>query len=120
MHFLSRILILIVLLSAMILPASAKRVAPEPVVPVIFNSVEYSAPFEFMGFVVATDVNDRKVLWKKRIYSIHYIPYLETDVQDVFITSLSIEGNDLIIRNEDDCKFSLNLTSRKVSKIKAC
>ena len=72
-----------------------------------------------MGFVVATNVNSREVLWKQRIYSIYYIPFLERDVQNTYISSLSAEGDNLIITNEKGSKFLLNLASRAVTKIKA-
>jgi len=71
-----------------------------------------------MGVVVATDQPSRKKLWQKRIYRVTRNPALESDVQDVFITSLAIEGNALIIRNERGEQFVLELSTRKVIKRK--
>lgn len=120
MKLLTRIFAIFVSATAAVSPVSAKRLAPRPVTPVIVNSVEYSAPVDFVGVVVATDVSSREVLWKKRIYRIRYLPFLETDVQDVYISSLSIEGNALIVANERGCQFALDLATQAVTEIKAC
>ena len=42
-------------------PAAAKRSAPQPVAPVLAGTVEYSAPHEVMGFVIATDPQTHRV-----------------------------------------------------------
>ncbi len=95
--------------------ASAKRSAPKPVPPVVANSVEYSAPHEHMGFVVATDTVRRQELWRVRIYSVVLEPGLERDVQDVFITSLALEPGALVITNEKGDSYLLDLATRKVT-----
>ena len=99
-------------------PASAKRAAPKPVPPVAANSIEYSAPREQMGFVVATDTTSHKELWRKRIYTVPINPVMERDVQDVFITSLVIEHRALIITNERGDRYTLDLATRRVTKRK--
>ena len=40
------------------------------------------------------------MLWEKEVYTIEKDPALESDVQDVFITSLNIENKKLIVVNE--------------------
>lgn len=97
-------------------PALAKRSAPKPVAAVIADVIEYSAPSELMGFVVATDTRTHKELWRERIYKAAINPALEGDVQDVFITSLVIERGALIITNERGENYSLDLATRKVIK----
>ena len=72
-------------------PAAAKRSAPQPVAPVLAGAVEYSAPHEVMGFVIATDTQTHQELWRERIYRPIIDPSLERDVQEVFIASLAIE-----------------------------
>ncbi len=99
-------------------PAPAKRLAPKPVTPVVAGAVEYSAPHEQMGFVVATDTGTHKELWRERIYTVHIDPKLERDVQDVFITSLVIEGGVLVVTNERGESYALDLATRKVTKRK--
>jgi hypothetical protein len=96
----------------------AKRAAPKPVPPVTLNTIEYSAPLELMGFVVATDTTSHKELWRKRIYTVPVNRALERDVQDVFITSLVIENGTLIITNERGDSYTLDLATRKVTQRK--
>lgn len=99
-------------------PASAKRAAPKPVPPLVANSVEYSAPHDQMGFVVATDAKSRKELWRERIYTVRINSALERDVQEVFITSLALENGSLVITNEKGDRYTLELATRKVTKRK--
>lgn len=98
------------------MPATAKRNAPKPVAPVVAGSVEYSAPHEFMGFVIATDTHTHKELWRERIYRVSINPALERDVQDVFIASLALERGVLIITTERGVSYTLDLVTRKVTK----
>lgn len=96
-------------------PVLAKRSAPKPVPPVVVGRMEYSAPVDSMGFVVATNAENHKELWRVRVYSVAINPFLERDVQDVFITSLAVEDGSLIITNERGARFVLNLATRKVT-----
>ena len=96
-------------------PVLAKRGAPPLVPPVTVGTVEYSAPSGRMGFVVATDTRSHQELWRERIYFVVINPFLERDVQDVFINSLVVEGNSLLITNERGARFVLNLATRKVT-----
>ena len=100
------------------LTADAKRGAPKPVPPVAAGNIEYSAPQEFMGFVIANDTKAHKELWRERIYHTRINPLLERDVQDVFIASLAIERGVLIVTTERGVSYSLNLATRKVTKRK--
>ncbi len=104
----------------MALPLYGKRAAPKPVPPVTVGSIQYSAPNspDVMGYVVATEVGTGREVWRVRIYRVFYNPFLETDVQDVHITSLVVSGNTLLITNEDGGKYMLDLASRKVTKSK--
>jgi hypothetical protein len=113
-----RALAVLLPLFLMVTPAQAKRAAPKPVPSVVASSVEYSAPREQMGFVVATDTVSHKELWRERIYTVRIDPALERDVQEVFITSLVIENGALIITNERGDSYALDLVTRKVTKRK--
>jgi hypothetical protein len=106
----------VLVLCCLAAPALAKRMAPKDVKPVVVKAVEYSAPTDAMGFVVATDVATRKGLWREKIYTVTYIPDLETDIQDVFISELAVDGNVLVITNEKGARYALDLTTRKVTK----
>lgn len=116
MNRISALLALCALLVCGIAPAFAKRAAPRPVAPVLCKGVQYSAPHDAMGFVVATGISSGKELWRARIYEVRVDPNLERDVQDVFITSLTLKDGTLIITNERAEKFALDLKTRKVAR----
>jgi hypothetical protein len=69
-----------------------------------------------MGFVVATDARNQRELWRKRIYKVKINRSRERDVQDVFITSLAVRDNALLVANERGEHFSLNLSNHKVAR----
>jgi hypothetical protein len=99
----------------------AKRSAPEPVRPVVHKGVKYTAP-HFVdgqpagGVVEALDAKTGKALWRLKVYEIKPDPNLERDVQDVFITSLAINGNKLLVVNERHERYSVDLKTHAVSK----
>ena len=101
----------------------AKRGAPAEVLPVTVGNIEYSAPHRNgthrkMGLLEARDLKSGKLIWSRQIYAVKYDPDLEGDVQDVFIKSITAEGNHLIITNERNSKYQLDLNSLEVKVIK--
>jgi len=103
--------------------AEAKRGAPAEVLPVTVGNIEYSAPHRNgthrkMGLLEARDLKSGKLIWSRQIYAVKYDPDLEGDVQDVFIKSINVEGNSLIITNERNSKYQLDLNSLEVKVIK--
>ena len=112
----SAILTLCILLVGTIAPGLAKRGAPANFASVVIKGVEYSAPHDAMAFVVANAVGLGTELWRVRIYEVRVNPELERDVQDVFITSLAEKDGALLITNEHDEKFTLDLQTRKVTR----
>ena len=111
----SFLLLLCTALVVGIVPASAKRAAPAVVAPVLARGLEFSAPHDAMGFVVATGISSGKELWRVQVYKIPVIAKLERDVQDVFITSLALKDRSLLITNERGEKYALDLKTRKVT-----
>ena len=102
--------------------AEAKRGAPAEVLPVKVENIEYSAPHrngtqKQMGFIEARDLKSGKIIWSRQIYTVKYDPELEGDVQDVFIKSITVEGNYLIITNERNSKYQLDLNNLEVKVI---
>ena len=91
-------------------PALAKRTAPKPVPPLRKDGIEYSAPVERMGFVVATWVQTKREIWGRQVYVIkhEYQHGLEQDVQTCFINGLHWAGAKLIVTNERDGEFELD------------
>ncbi len=100
-------------------PCMAKRAAPQKVTPVIYEGIRYEAPIDQMGFVIAFDNTTGKKLWGKRIYKVWFNFWLEKDVQTISITDLRIENQKLIIRNEKDEYYSLDLKTKEVKNYSA-
>lgn len=111
------LMVVIILSSTFPIVIEAKRPAPKEVKPVIYNRVKYTATHETnMGCIGAWDVKTGKKLWELKVYEIKYVPGLERDVQDVFITSLSIKEGKLIVLNEADDAYEVDLETRDVKK----
>ena len=110
----------VMILFAAITTADAKRGPAPPVNTVVVGSIRYSAPPDpdHMGYVIATDVTSGMELRRQRIYRVFINPFVETDIQWVFITSLVRQGNALMITNEQGRHFTLDLKTRKVTKRK--
>ena len=100
--------------------ALAKRAAPSKVKSIVHNGVEYRAPLSVdkIGFVQGWDVAEQKLLWEKKIYGTLYVPSLERDVQWVFITDLQLRDGLLFVTNERGKRYSLDLRSKRVKKVK--
>ena len=104
--------------------AYAKRSPPAEVPPVTYQDIKYSAPHwgAFNGrkqngqYIQARSAETDKLLWELRIYEVKYDPKLESDVQDIFITSLKVVEGHLEVTNEAQDKFVVDLSKRKVIK----
>ena len=106
--------------------AFAKRLPPTPVTPIPHCGVIYLAPpfirdrsgkpLQRGGYIEAHDSKTGKLLWRVRIYKTQYDPRLETDMQDVFITRLSLEDDTLIVSDEKSRRFRLDLETRHVTR----
>ena len=102
----------------------AKRSAPSEVKSVIHEGVKYVAVHfpgliseekQNGGYIEARDAKTDKKLWGLMVYKIQYNRKLESDVQDIFITSLLVDkkANKLIIKNELDYTYHVNLITKK-------
>ena len=104
---------------------AAKRPAPSEVKPIIHEGIKYVV-IHFSGlvpevkqnggYIEARDAKTDKKLWGLMVYKIEYNLKLESDVQDVFITSLRVDkkANRLIIENELDYTYHVDLKTKKV------
>jgi hypothetical protein len=97
--------------------AASKRPAPKDITPLVYNNILLTAPINKMGCIVAIDTANHSVLWEKEVYHIRQNPFLESDVQDVFIDSIFLRDNLLIIRNEQNKKFALDLETRDAKEL---
>jgi hypothetical protein len=104
----------------------AKRVPPNEVPPIVTEKSVFSVPHfpegeraQKGGVVEAREPRTNKLLWQVRIYRTQSDPALEKDVQDVFITSLTLDKvhNLLILSDERSRVFVLNLATKKVTQI---
>jgi hypothetical protein len=114
-------MLLCLLLTALIAnQAWAKRSGPKPVTPVFHNGVSYAAPNENgrEGKIEARNAKTGQKLWDIAIYTVKIDPGLEEDVQWVFISSLAIQDNKLLVTNEKNEQYLLDLQTKKVEKAK--
>ncbi|MBN2077796.1 MAG: hypothetical protein JW838_02450 [Spirochaetes bacterium] len=96
--------------------AYAKRMAPKKIAPVEYGQYVIRVNHEKMGYI---EVYNSKgaLLWNKRIYHVRYNPFLERDVQDIYISKMFIDKKLLIIANEKGRYYSLDLHTRKVRSL---
>ena len=92
----------------------ARRVPPEPVEPVTHQGVTYCAPHSRMGYVEAYDAN-RKKLWDAQVYGLEFHPADDNENLQIYIRSLAVRGNQLIVVNEAGHEFSIDLTTHEVT-----
>ncbi len=96
----------------------AKRI-PAPVVePVIHEGVRYTVPNDrgTVGYVVASDVATGRQLWQKTLFRKCLCPFVEHDVQWVFIKQMRLDGDRLLFVSERDKSYALDLKTRRVKK----
>jgi len=103
--------------------SEAKRAVPSKVLPLTVGNIEYSAPHrngsnKQMGFIEARDLKSGGLIWSRQIYAVKYDLELEGDVQDIFIKSIAVQGNNLIITNERNSEYQLNLKTLHVKVLK--
>jgi hypothetical protein len=99
----------------------AKRI-PAPVVePIVHKGVRYTVPNDrgTRGYILARDAATGEQLWKKTVFRKCICPFLEHDVQWVFIKEMRLEGERLILVSERGKSYSLNLETRGVKKLKS-
>jgi hypothetical protein len=90
----------------------------------IYQGIKYCVPHwgAFSGrrengqYIEARRAETDKLLWDLRIYKVNYDPTLESDVQDIFITSLKLVEGNLEVMNEAGDKFVVDLSKRAVIK----
>lgn len=115
-----RVVSMILLLTLCLLPMAvvAKRTPPPKVEPVVYEGVRYCAPNDNgrVAYVEAYDASTGKKLWQKTIFENVIDPSKEEDVQWVFIKSIEIIKGDLMIVDENENRYSLNLRTHEVKK----
>jgi len=95
----------------------AKRVPPKDVPPVEVSGVRYSAHGDGRNaYVVASDLNGKE-LWRVKVFHTRIEFWRgEEDNQWVFISDLKSVGNSLLVRDEKNRCYSIDLNTRHVKK----
>jgi hypothetical protein len=96
-----------------------KRTAPPEVTPVIHESVRYVAPNDDgrRGYIEVRDVHTNGKIWELTVFTNHIDPNLEEDVQWVFIQSLSIRDNRLIVTSERGDTYGIDLKTKAITQL---
>lgn len=105
-------------------PLNPKRVAPAKVDPVLIGKLRFEAIqwgkqrglSQNGGYIAAYDANSSKELWILKVYEVLYDPALESDVQDIFIISMSktLFTGKLIVKDEKSREYVIDPEKRKV------
>ena len=111
-------LYLVTLLSIWFSASYAKRALPQEVKPIMHKGIECRAPHDYMGCIEAWDIKSKEIIWRKQVYVIKHVIGVERDVQDVFIKSMRLSDNFLVIINEKGFEYTLDLKSLEVKAIK--
>jgi hypothetical protein len=102
--------------------AEAKRVAPKEVPSVVAGGIRFKVPHfgalhnrpQNGGYVEAWDVKTGKLLWDRMVYRVHCVANLEKDVQDDFISEITVKGGHLFVKTERSETFDMDLETGKV------
>lgn len=102
----------------------AKRLGPKDVPPVTIKNTRFDVIHwgkdrgfgQNGGYIAAFDNASNEELWTLKIYDITYDSELESDVQDVFIVSMSKSffGNKLKITDEKGRRYVVDTETRTV------
>ena len=115
-----RITFVLLLFLAMFLPGSSagKRIAPATVEPVIHEGVRYVAPNDDgrRAYIEAWDVRTIKKLWDLTVFTNRIDPKLEEDVQWIFINTLSIRDDTLIVTSERGTTYRIDLRTKAITQ----
>jgi len=115
-------IIVILILLALLVPnfALAKRAQAAKVEPVVYENIRYVAPNDDgrRGYIQAWDTRTEKKLWDLTIYHNFINPFMEEDVQWVFVKKLSVEDGRLKLVDERDREYGVNLKTRVVKRLK--
>lgn len=97
---------------------SAKRIAPAAVEPVIHENVRYVAPNDDgrRAYIEAWDVWTNKKLWDLTVFTKPIDPRLEEDVQWIFINTLSIRADTLIVTSEHGTIYEIDLGTKAITQ----
>jgi len=99
----------------------AKRIPVDYQDEIIVGGIKYGATysedlFSYKAYIEARDVESNEVMWKRKVYSIFLSPLKEHDIQFVMIKKVSYENGSLVVVNEKDEKYLVNLETLEIRK----
>ena len=101
----------------------AKRTPPPQVPSIIHNKYEYIADYKSgllsgKGVIIIKNIDTSEIVKTITIYKNRFNPFLEKDIQLIFIKDMKmIDNNKIRIYNERERLFELNLKNYKVKEI---
>jgi hypothetical protein len=100
--------------------AHAKRIPAPKVEPVIYEGVRYVAPNDNgrRGYIQAWDTSTNRMLWSVTVFRNFINPLLEEDVQWNYIRTLRVEDGRLIVVDERDRAYSVDLKTHAVRRLR--
>src|SRR5258708_10721788 len=111
---------LAVILLLTLLPhlASAKRLSPVEVDPVIYEGIRYVAPNDDgrRGYIEAWNVGTNKKLWELTLFTNRIDPNIEEDVQWVFIKVLNIRDGRLMVTSECGKTYQVDVNTKAITQ----
>jgi hypothetical protein len=117
-----RCLITILVLAFVLTPqlAQAKRIPAPKVEPAVYRGVRYVAPNDNgrRAYIQAWDTNTNHRLWSVTVFRNFINPFLEEDVQWVYIKTLRVADGKLIAIDERDRAYSVHLKTHLVRRLR--
>jgi hypothetical protein len=109
-----------ILLAVALIPhlASAKRIAPASVEPMVYEGIRYVAPNDDgrRAYIEAWDIKTNKKLWEMTVFTKRIDPKLEADVQWVFINKLTMRDEMLMVTSERDATYQVDLRTKAITQ----
>lgn len=101
---------------------SGKRVGPENIASLEFNNYVVKVVHwgkerglkQNGGYISIHDIKSGDEIKLIEVYQVEYLPDLEEDIQDVFIESLTIKGSMLLIKDERNRSFMVDIDNNTV------
>jgi LPXTG-motif cell wall-anchored protein len=96
----------------------AKRIAAPAVSPVEHDGIHYTAPNQDgrVAYIEARDIQTEKQLWVTPIFHNTIKPWLEEDVQWVFVKKLEVVQDKLVVTDERGRSYKVDLKTGHVQQ----
>jgi hypothetical protein len=114
------IILCLILVAGFAGKAQAERNPPKPVSPLVHEGVKYVAPLDNPreGRIEARDEKTGKKLWDVVVFTVEIKPNMEEDVQWVFVTTLAVRDNKLLVTDEKNRQYTVDLKTKKVEGVR--